>query len=94
MNADHRRWAAHPDVLTTSLPDEAVLLAGSGTMYSLSGSAQVAWQALPGRVGDVVQALTTAFEVDSIQAERDVLRLLDELQALKLITCLNPTEPE
>lgn len=94
MNPDHRRWAARPDVLTTSLPDEAVLLTDAGSMYSLSGSAQVVWETLPSDLDAVAQALTLALEVEPTQAAQDALRFLNELQALKLIESLDAVEPE
>ena len=79
------RWILQTDVLTTPLEDEVVILDGAGNMYSLSGTAQTAWLALPGSVAELVQAITSVFEIDAWQAEQDVTRFLTDLQAKQLV---------
>jgi hypothetical protein len=74
-------FVAAEGVVAQAVGDETVLLdLGSGTYYSLNGSASVVWHALEGggTVGTVIETLLDHFDVDGEQAAEDAARLIGE----------------
>lgn len=74
--------------VSTSLGGEAVILGmDDGVYYGLDAVGARVWALLatPRRVSDLVHAITGEFDVTPEQCERDVLSLLDELFARRLV---------
>lgn len=77
--------------VSTSLGDETVILGMSdGVYYGLDAVGARVWAlvASPRRVSELVHAITNEFDVSPERCERDVLALLDELSARRLIRAL------
>jgi len=60
----------------------------SGTCYGLNGVGSVIWKLLatPVRVEEICTKLVAEYQVDRDVCERDVMDLLEELRAEKLVT--------
>ncbi len=84
---DTKRYLRSPDYVYRKIADADVLIpvgqniARSNGYISLNKSAAVLWNTLqkPSTFADLVQALETAFEVDTEHAELDTRDFLDEL---------------
>lgn len=84
------RYSCNRDVLFTQLDDgTAVLLnLGSGLYYTLNRPGVVVWKSLGQGASDLpslVERLCSTFDVDRVEAEREVIRLLGELKTDGLI---------
>lgn len=76
------------DQVSTELEGEAVILGlADGVYYGLDGVGAHVWELLrePRSVAELRDAVTAAFEVDPATAERDLLALLGELAARRLV---------
>jgi hypothetical protein len=74
--------------VSTTLGDETVILGmEDGVYYGLDAVGARVWALLasPQRVSELVRIVTSEFDVTPEQCERDVLALLDELSARRLI---------
>jgi hypothetical protein len=74
--------------VSTSLGDEAVILGmQDGVYYGLDAVGARVWAliATPRRVSELVRTITGEFDVTAEQCERDVLALLAELSARRLV---------
>lgn len=81
------RWERKPDVVTTDLDDELVLLDPStGSLHTMNDTGRVVWNAIahPATVESVVESITATFDVDEATATADVCRVLAELAAVDL----------
>jgi predicted Rdx family selenoprotein len=83
------RYCVSRDVLFTQLDDGSGVLLnlGSGLYYTLNRAGVVIWKALADAEGaaELVQRVRAAFEVDAAEAEREVHRLLRELEGDGLV---------
>ena len=76
------------DQVSTALGDETVILGmRDGVYYGLDAVGARVWALLatPRRVSDLVRTIIGEFEVTPAQCERDVLALLEELSARRLV---------
>jgi coenzyme PQQ synthesis protein D (PqqD) len=86
------RVRPHPEVVDTALDTgETVLLQlDSKTYYSLNGTGTQIWDGLKQGLAlqEVSRRLQARFEVESEQANRSVLALVEELLQHQLVQCL------
>jgi len=82
-----RSFAHAPDIITTDLGDELILLdPRNGEMFSLNSCGRRVWFALPARsVVQVANALCSEYEVTLERARSDAETLLDELTRAGLV---------
>lgn len=76
------------DQVSAELEGEAVILnLADGVYYGLDGVGAHVWELLaePRAVSELRDAVVAAFEVDAATAERDLLALLEELAARRLV---------
>ena len=76
------------DQVSCTLQDEAVVLhLGKGVYYGLNPVGATVWNALqkPKTIGQLVHIVTTEYQVQASQCERDLLELLARLQEAGLI---------
>ncbi len=85
----HARVRVAEDVISRVLEGEAVILGlATGTYFGLDPVGTRIWQLIEqqGSVQAILAGLLEEYDVDSQQCERDVFRLLHELQSQGLIT--------
>jgi hypothetical protein len=82
MNStDPAVFEAVPEVLSTDLGNEMVLIEGStGATFRLNSSARHLWLALPASGQELAQQLIAAYGVAADRAERDTAQTLETLQ--------------
>jgi hypothetical protein len=75
------------DLIATQLPGELIIMdPETQQMYSLNGTSEVIWGALPTHtVAEVAALLARQFDVTAEQAERDVRGLVGQLVAAGLL---------
>jgi hypothetical protein len=79
-----------PGLLQAEIDDEVVALKmGTDACYGLNELGSRIWQLLaePIRVSKLCELLMMEYDVEAIVCERQVLDLLEELRAEKLISC-------
>jgi len=83
------KLSASPDALSTSLPDEAVILdPASGRYFGLRGVGARAWALLSTSTtwSGLLDAITEEYDVEVERAERDLRALLEDLARRGLLT--------
>ncbi len=79
-------WNAAPDILTTDLQDELILMdAAGGVMFSLNATGRLLWHSLPASTEALVQRLVEQYDLAPQDALSDVQYLLGELEQRGLI---------
>jgi Coenzyme PQQ synthesis protein D (PqqD) len=79
---------ANREQISTNLGDEVVILhLDAGSYYSLDQVGVFVWNLIqePRKVSDIRDAIFEEYEVDLEECERDLLALLEELAANKLL---------
>lgn len=78
---DSTRIVRSPDVMESSPGEDSVVLLGMETnqYYSLDGVGAVIWRQLDAPVGQLLEALLEAFDVDEPTARRDLESLIQDL---------------
>jgi len=82
------------DQVSTEVEGEAVILnLADGVYYGLDGVGARVWELLrePRSVAGLAEAVAAEFDVDRETAERDLLALLGELAARRLVAVAEPT---
>ena len=85
------------DQLSADMDDETVILhLESGTYYGLSDVGARIWNLIqePRSVGDVRDILLTEYDIEPARCEREVLALLSDLEAHKLVEVHSPHSHE
>ena len=90
------KYKQNPNVVERIVAGEHLLVPVSGDvvdirqLFSLNQTARTVWKALSHAVTEeqVVEAITSEFNVESGVARNDVKELLSALQAQKLIQCI------
>jgi len=80
--------AAAKDQLSSSIGGETVILGlNAGHYYGVGDVGARVWQLIqePRRVGDIRDTIVAEYEVDPAVCEADLLKLLDQLAAARLI---------
>ncbi len=77
----------NPEIIVTELDDELVLLnPRTQAMFTLNGTGKMIWQNLgQHNAEEIAIKITGAFEIDSETAQKDVMALLETLEASGLI---------
>ena len=87
--ASDTRLTLSPALVSTSIPDEAVVLdPASDRYFSLAGVGSRVWallQAGPTTPGHIAAVISDEYEVDAATVERDVRLLIDDLIAQGLV---------
>jgi hypothetical protein len=67
--------------------DTAMLISNRGQMYELNFSGALVWEALDGKktAGDLAKLVADNFDVEPVQAERDVQNLIADLERIGLV---------
>ncbi|UQN09588.1 PqqD family protein [Deinococcus sp. QL22] len=79
-------WEANPEVLTTDLGDELVLMDPQrSVMFSLNDSGRLIWQALPASQEQLKTLLKEAYGLPDTQAEQDLGAVLNDLSSRHLV---------
>ena len=89
MFTSHTQLAPHPEVLTTALVDEGVVLLHLQTSqyYSLNVTGAQIWQGIQAQqtVGELSQALVARYALSLAEAEATVQTLVTQLTAATLV---------
>ena len=83
-----KRFCRNERIAWRLIEDEAVLLdRDEGELLRLNPVGTEIWQGLDGRrtVGELVELIREAFEVDRTRAEKDVLRFLSQLARREMV---------
>lgn len=82
--------AVRPDVMAASLsPEEIVILhVETGLYYRLPSIGAEIWELVqtPRRVSDIVDSVSSAYDVDAARCEADVVALLEHMAGEQLIS--------
>jgi hypothetical protein len=67
--------------------DTAMLVSNRGQMYELNFSGALVWESLDGKKtpGDLAKLVAETFDVEPVQAERDVQNLIADLERIGLV---------
>ncbi len=94
MVASNSKVVAVPEQISSELAQEAVILnLKSGVYYGLSEVGASIWNLIqqPKTVNEIRDAIVTEYEVEPERCDRDLLALLQELEAEGLIEVKNET---
>ena len=76
----------NPDIVTTELPDELVLLdPASGRLFTLNETGVILWSEIERGLDHVVSVVCERFEIDAESARSDLDELIVELRASGLL---------
>jgi hypothetical protein len=85
----HIKWQAHPEVLSSKIDNEAILMSIEADAYfSLEPVGSKIWELLskePATIDKLVVLLMEEFEVDEKTCIEDLQRFIDDMSAKKLI---------
>ena len=81
--------AVNPELMTASLGVEEIVILHlkTGRYYTLSSVGAEVWKLLlaPRRMSEIVDAIVTAYDVETAQCEADIRMLLDDMAREQLI---------
>lgn len=84
-----RSWRRDPDVLSTAMDREMVLLhPKTRAMFTLNETGIAVWSAIDGGPAAAVEAMMATFDVDREVATADVAELVDKLAGAGLIVAV------
>jgi Coenzyme PQQ synthesis protein D (PqqD) len=82
------RLKRRPDLNFRAVDHETVILdRASGLIHQLNSTASYLWDQCDGSstTESIVEGFAQAFEIDSARAERDVIKVLNEMKQLNLL---------
>ena len=86
----HKKYRISPDVLSSRIDEEVVLLSiQGGFYYSLEPVASRIWIILsdrPSTLTELVEQLMEEFDVDLETCTQDIISFINDMEAKKLIT--------
>lgn len=80
----------HPELVAAPIGSEelVILQVDTGRYYSLNALGMQVWELVqhPTRIGDIVESITSAYEVERTRCEADVIALLQDMARNQLVS--------